>query len=763
MSKGENSTVPLSNLLARMGRNKNKARRPNDAGGRSFTEGGRAAKRQRKIEERIRREQDEQLAELQARQHAQAERDRTRGGRGAGAGGGALAAAAADRDDGKGCQEPDVIESLWMGEDPWRKAPSDDLKRLRKSLSIVVRGEPCPAPVPSVDDPGLPPIFSAFWRLHQGRAGAGAAPGGRGPESGGKRLSKPTTVQQQLWPAALAGLDCVAIAPTGSGKTLAFLLPGAARILHTETALKKKDLATGRASSGGGASPRMVVCVPTRELAAQIVEAASRLSRLGITCLALFGGRGNKQEQVDALLTGGASLNLVVGTPGRLLDLVDLGALSLARTSCLVLDEADMMLQLGFEEQCSRLVAGAPPRGRQTVLVSATFPQRLREAVQRWTRPGALATIRVGAMTIAAAAAAAAPASAGGAGAARAAPAAGAAGEAAAEAAATAAKRVAVASTAPAQVAAGASTALSARSERIKTQTIGTPLAASPSSSSSFSSSSSSSSSVLAVAPTISQRVHVLQDPTDKLAALDRFIARVDRCDRETGRRQAAAVLIFCNRIRSAQQVWKHLRAKAAATVAAGKKKASSSKGGGGDSGGFQRRGKKAGSSGGRGRGGGGVAIKARQVALLHGKLPQEERQQALQHFKAGKASLLVSTDLAARGLDVRKLPYVLNYDMPQSVEVYVHRVGRTGRHGEPGVAETFLVAGALPRREKAADGTHSDGSDGDAAAAPEARAEPVPNDLHHVQKLLDVLQHSSQLGANKKLVELGAEMQAKT
>eukprot|EP00947_MAST-08B_sp_MAST-8B-sp1_P004135 g4135.t1 len=606
-----------------MGRNKNKARRPNDAGGRSFTEGGRAAKRQRKIEERIRREQDEQLAELQARQHAQAERDRTRGGRGAGAGGGALAAAAADRDDGKGCQEPDVIESLWMGEDPWRKAPSDDLKRLRKSLSIVVRGEPCPAPVPSVDDPGLPPIFSAFWRLHQGRAGAGAAPGGRGPESGGKRLSKPTTVQQQLWPAALAGLDCVAIAPTGSGKTLAFLLPGAARILHTETALKKKDLATGRASSGGGASPRMVVCVPTRELAAQIVEAASRLSRLGIKCLALFGGRGNKQEQVDALLTGGASLNLVVGTPGRLLDLVDLGALSLARTSCLVLDEADMMLQLGFEEQCSRLVAGAPPRGRQTVLVSATFPQRLREAVQRWTRPGALATIRVGAMTIAAAAAAAAPASAGGAGAARAAPApapaAGAAGEAAAEAAATAAKRVA--------------------------------------------------------------RVHVLQDPTDKLAALDRFIARVDRCDRETGRRQAAAVLIFCNRIRSAQQVWKHLRAKAAATVAAGKKKASSSKGGGGDSGGFQRRGKKAGSSGGRGRGGGGVAIKARQVALLHGKLPQEERQQALQHFKAGKASLLVSTDLAARGLDVRKLPYVLNYDMPQSVEVYVHRVGRTGRH----------------------------------------------------------------------------------
>ena len=78
-------------------------------------------------------------------------------------------------------------------------------------------------------------------------------------------------------------------------------------------------------------------------------------------------------------------------------------------------------------------------------------------------------------------------------------------------------------------------------------------------------------------------------------------------------------------------------------------------------------------------------------VAMMHGQLPQNVREQSLRDFKAGKVTILVTTDIAARGLDVEKLPFVVNFDMPRSIEVYVHRIGRTGRQGNIGVAETLF------------------------------------------------------------------------
>ena len=79
-------------------------------------------------------------------------------------------------------------------------------------------------------------------------------------------------------------------------------------------------------------------------------------------------------------------------------------------------------------------------------------------------------------------------------------------------------------------------------------------------------------------------------------------------------------------------------------------------------------------------------------MTMLHGQLPQARRSDALTAFKSGKCAVLVTTDVAARGLDVKSLPFVVNFDMPRNVETYVHRIGRTGRNGMSGVAETFFV-----------------------------------------------------------------------
>jgi ATP-dependent RNA helicase RhlE len=169
----------------------------------------------------------------------------------------------------------------------------------------------------------------------------------------------PTPVQREVIPAALQGRDVWGSARTGSGKTAAFLLP----LLHAlSTRLPR--------------APRQVralVLVPTRELAAQVAEAATRygrhLPRPLKTCLAVGGVSANPQMLA---LRGGA--DLVVATPGRALDLAGQNALPLGGVELLVLDEADRLLSLGFSEELTRLLALLPAR-RQSLLFSATFPR----------------------------------------------------------------------------------------------------------------------------------------------------------------------------------------------------------------------------------------------------------------------------------------------------------------------------------------------------------------------------------------------------
>ncbi|MSP26585.1 MAG: DEAD/DEAH box helicase [Myxococcales bacterium] len=168
----------------------------------------------------------------------------------------------------------------------------------------------------------------------------------------------PTPVQARAVPLILAGRDVLVSAPTGSGKTVAFALP------------LLQQLATERAAAAS--ETRVLVVVPTRELAVQITHAIEALGRHLAprpSVIALFGGVSRNVQMM--LLRGGKEL--VVATPGRLLDLVEQNALKLSGVRSLVLDEADRLLSLGFADELAAVLALLPER-RQSLLFSATIP-----------------------------------------------------------------------------------------------------------------------------------------------------------------------------------------------------------------------------------------------------------------------------------------------------------------------------------------------------------------------------------------------------
>ncbi|KDD75819.1 DEAD/DEAH box helicase [Helicosporidium sp. ATCC 50920] len=181
-----------------------------------------------------------------------------------------------------------------------------------------------------------------------------------------KNFSRPSPIQAQCLPLALDGRDLVGIAATGSGKTLAFGLPGLAHVLAQRGQERDKQ---------GKNPPRVLVLAPTRELVQQIEAVLSDAgSRCGVACLAVYGGV-ERRAQIQALQRGQA--DVVVATPGRLADLVEQGSLKLERVSYVVLDEADRMLDLGFEPQIRQIV-GQTRADRQTLMFSATWPNAIR-------------------------------------------------------------------------------------------------------------------------------------------------------------------------------------------------------------------------------------------------------------------------------------------------------------------------------------------------------------------------------------------------
>jgi ATP-dependent RNA helicase RhlE len=168
----------------------------------------------------------------------------------------------------------------------------------------------------------------------------------------------PTPIQAQAIPLVLAGRDLLGIAQTGTGKTAAFALP----ILHR--------LAAARTAPGPRGA-RALVLAPTRELAIQIADSFRRYGRhLSLRQAIVFGGVGHR-PQIDAMARG---VDILVATPGRLLDLMNQGFVRLERVQHLVLDEADRMLDMGFIRDVRRIVA-ALPKARQSLLFSATMPE----------------------------------------------------------------------------------------------------------------------------------------------------------------------------------------------------------------------------------------------------------------------------------------------------------------------------------------------------------------------------------------------------
>jgi len=333
---------------------------------------------------------------------------------------------------------------------------------------------------------------------------------------------QPTPIQAQAIPSVLAGRDLIAGANTGSGKTATFALP----LLHHLSEAKNKNKAKPPTDKGNYVAG--LILVPTRELAKQVADSIkSYAAHLNgeIKTVAVFGGVSVNTQMLA--LRGGT--DILVATPGRLLDLISSNAIKLDKVQTLVLDEADRMLSLGFTEELSALLALLPKR-KQTLLFSATFPEQVTALTQ---------------------------------------------------------------------------------------ELLNNPIEIQLQSSE---------------ASTLVQRVFTV-NKGEKTAVLAHLII-------QHSWRQA---LIFVN----AKNSCNHLGEK--------------------------------------------LAKRGISAEVFHGDKGQGARSRVLDGFKNGEIEVLIATDIAARGLDIEKLPVVINFDLPRSPADYMHRIGRSGRAGEVGLAISLI------------------------------------------------------------------------
>ncbi|RZC92450.1 hypothetical protein C5167_004283 [Papaver somniferum] len=240
-----------------------------------------------------------------------------------------------------------VEKNLYI-ESPSVQAMSDyEVVSYRSRRDITVEGHDVPKPIRSFQEANIPSFcLDVIHRLG---------------------FAEPTPIQSQGWPMAFKGRDFIGIAETGSGKTLAYMVPG---IVHVSGQPRLKQ----------GDGPVVLVLAPTRELAVQIQEETSKFigkSHIGSTCI--YGG-APKGQQIRALRTG---VEIVIATPGRLIDMLDSGHTNLNRVTYLVLDEADRMLDMGFEPQIRQIVSQMRT-DRQTLYWSATWPKEVEKLAKQF-------------------------------------------------------------------------------------------------------------------------------------------------------------------------------------------------------------------------------------------------------------------------------------------------------------------------------------------------------------------------------------------
>eukprot|EP00775_Hariotina_reticulata_P012748 gene12748-12877_t len=374
---------------------------------------------------------------------------------------------------------------------------------IRDQFHISVSGDNIPPPLPSFQQMKLPPPLLQVLTE--------------------KGIKKPTPIQIQGIPTALAGRDIIGISFTGSGKTLVYSLPLICIAVQDELMM---PLESGEGPLG------LIVC-PSRELANQTVEVIQQyteaLAKSGfpeVRVMLCIGGI-DLRVQLETLKRG---VHIVVATPGRLKDLLNKRRMNLDICRYLALDEADRMVDLGFEEEMRDILSFFKSQ-RQTLMFSATMPAKIKTfAESALVDPVEVNVGRAGAANL-----------------------------------------------------------------------------------------------------DVIQEVEYVKEE-DKLAYL------LD-CLQKT----APPVLVFAENKRDVDAIHEFL------------------------------------------------LVQGVDVVAVHGDKDQQERLEAIRDFKSGKADVLVATDVASKGLDFPGVQHVINYDMPEEVENYVHRIGRTGRSGKTGIATTFI------------------------------------------------------------------------
>ncbi|VDK40175.1 unnamed protein product [Taenia asiatica] len=240
------------------------------------------------------------------------------------------------------------FEKDFYKESPAVKSRSSrEIEKFLREARITVDGKDVPRPVFSFSEAGFPDSVIEVIEENKWKA--------------------PTPIQSQGWPLALSGRNVVGIAQTGSGKTAAFLLPAIVHI-KAQPAMKRHD------------GPIALILVTTRELAQQVESVARDFCsncRLRVACL--YGGAPKKPQQRDLERYP----EVVIATPGRLLDFLETGDTNLRRTTYLVVDEADRMLDMGFEPSLRRIVSQVRP-DRQTLMWSATWPKEVRSLAREF-------------------------------------------------------------------------------------------------------------------------------------------------------------------------------------------------------------------------------------------------------------------------------------------------------------------------------------------------------------------------------------------
>ncbi len=233
---------------------------------------------------------------------------------------------------------PKFEKDFYMEHPDVKNRSDKEVRAYRKKHDITVTGNNVPKPTTKFEEASFPDyVLSEVQRCG---------------------FKEPTPIQGQSWPVALSGRDVIGIAQTGSGKTCAYILPAIVHI-NAQPYLNRGD------------GPIVLVLAPTRELANQIKEDCAKFggsSRIKCTCV--YGGAPKRGQAYD--LERG--VEIVIATPGRLIDFLDKGTTNLRRVTYLVLDEADRMLDMGFEKQLRQIIGQIRP-DRQTLMFTATWPK----------------------------------------------------------------------------------------------------------------------------------------------------------------------------------------------------------------------------------------------------------------------------------------------------------------------------------------------------------------------------------------------------